>query len=344
MKGVKVDQIGGEYKVADDLVKPSPAPNQILVKPIFGAVNPVDELMRPTGLLIQGWPWTPCCDVSGIVVEVGSQVTKFQPGDQVYGCQGLGFPGSGGAAEYCLFMDGLILKKPDNIHLEQAATLGVGTSTAALGLWNGLNIDLPDPENLPAVSDEWVLILGGGGSVGGYAVQLAKLSGYKVIASVSAKSVGAAVASGADETIDYKTPVEEQIAKIKAVTKGGLHRIYDSTSYNIAVVKQILEAIKDEPGQKYFTSVNDWEDFGPLPGDAKFYPISLGPLARPEATELNAHLTKFDEVIGPLVALGKLIPNEYTLVGPTGFESYIEAIEVQKKGSNKKIIVKFQEE
>ncbi|KAF3183387.1 hypothetical protein TWF225_005130 [Orbilia oligospora] len=344
MKGVKVDEVNGEYQVTDDLEKPVPDSNQLLAKPIFGAVNPVDELMRNSGILITSWPWTPCCDVAGIVVEVGSEATKFKVGDRVFGCQGVGFPGSGGAAEYCLFRDDIALKKPDHISLVEAATMGVGSQTAALGLWSGLNIALPDPQNLPAISDEWVLVLGGGGSVGGYAVQLSKLSGYRVIASVSARSVGAAFTHGADETVDYKTPIDEQIAKIKEITKGKLHRIIDTTAYNASFVKKVLEEIKDDAGEKYFASVNDWEDFGPLPGGAKFYPIALGTLGRPESKELNEILFKYIDVLQAFVDVGKVKPSEYNLVGGTGFESFIEAVKVQSGGSAKKVVAKLQEE
>ncbi|KAF3925985.1 Zeta-crystallin [Dactylellina cionopaga] len=325
MKGVKVEQIGGDYQVVDDLPDLSLGPDQILVKSIYVAINPVDELMRTSGLLITSWPWTPGCDVAGTIVEAGSEVTKFKVGDQVCGCPGVGFRGSGGAAEYFVFTAEFAFKKPDNISLIEAATLGVGSQTAAYSLWSGLNIALPDPQNLPAVSDEWVLILGGGGSVGGYAVQ-------------------AAIANGAHETIDYKAPVEEQIAKIKSVTKGGLHRILDATSYNINVVKSILESIKDEPGTNYFASVNDWEDFGPLPGDAKFFPVAYGPVARPESKELNAAMLKYTPIIQAFADSGKLRPNDYNLIEGTGFDRFIEGIKVQSAGSAKKVVVKVQDE
>lgn len=85
-----------------------------------------DELMRNSGILITNWPWTPCCDVAGVVVEIGSEVTRFKVGDKVFGCQGVGFPGSGGAAEYCLFSEDIAFKKPDHISLAEAATMGVG--------------------------------------------------------------------------------------------------------------------------------------------------------------------------------------------------------------------------
>ncbi|KAJ6264974.1 Zeta-crystallin [Drechslerella dactyloides] len=346
MKGIKVDQVGSEFQLTEDLPNLTPGPNQLLVKPIYGAVNPVDEMMRGSGLLVTSWPWTPCCDVAGTVVQVGSDVTRFQVGDQVFGCQGVGFPGSGGAAERCFFREDVTAKRPDNISLADAATVGCGSETAAVGVWGCLSVAMPDPQNLPAVSDEWVLVLGGGGNVGAYAVQLAKLSGYKVIATVSPKSVEAAKASGADETVDYNLPIEDQVAKIKAATKGGLHRIYDSTSAGINTVKKVLEAIKDEPGQKYFTSVNDWEDFGTLAGDTKFLAISLGPVARPnpEHNQLNADVAKYMKVIQPLLASGKLRVGDYTLFDKTGFEAFPEAVKLQSSGGAKKVVVKFQDE
>ncbi|EWC45700.1 hypothetical protein DRE_05261 [Drechslerella stenobrocha 248] len=346
MKGLKLDAPRGEYQLVDDLPEPSPGPNQLLVKPIYGSINPVDELMRNSGLLIVSWPWTPCCDVAGTVVKVGDNVTKFKAGDQVFGCQGLGFPGSGGAAEYCLFREDLALRKPEDVPLAAAASIGVGSETAAMGVWVGLNIQLPDPQNLPATSDEWVFILGGGGNVGAYAVQLAKLSGYKVIASVSSRSVQSAIAAGADETVDYKDSVDSQIAKIKAVTKGGLHRIFDATSFNKPIVEKLLESTKDEPGQKYFTTVNNWDDFSDLPGSPQVHLISLGPVAREDAehAELNASVSKAVVVIEQLLALGKLIVNEYVVADDTGFEAFTAGTKLQSTKAAKKVVVKFQSE
>ena len=125
----------------------------------------------------------------------------------------------------------LAIPTPKKLSFEQAASVGVGTEvipissiwisrgmywltsakTAALGLYNGLEIKIPDPKALPEVKNEWVFILGGAGSVGQYAVQvcgmpvamysyictakakinsqLAKISGYKVVATCSAKTV-----------------------------------------------------------------------------------------------------------------------------------------------------------
>ena len=77
---------------------------------------------------------------------------------------------------------------PKNITLAQSATIGSGSITAFSGIFDGLKIQLIDPENLPDPKDEWVLVFGGASSVGKCAVQTLKAAGYKVVTTCSAKS------------------------------------------------------------------------------------------------------------------------------------------------------------
>ena len=151
--------------------------------------------MQGTGLLVPSWPAVLGCDAGGVVVEVGDNAKQlFHTGDQVSGCTRLGVPGFSTFQEYVGFLQGqnaslciqqismlnqyqflmdaklaLINKK---YTLQQGATLGVGTYTAGLGLWDGLAVKLPDPTALPSTIDEWVVVFGGAGSVGQYAVQV----------------------------------------------------------------------------------------------------------------------------------------------------------------------------
>lgn len=80
------------------------------------------------------------------------------------------------------------IPKPANITLAEASTAGVGVITAFLGIFDGLNIPLVDPDNLPSAKDEWVLVFGGASAVGKFAVQTLKAAGYKVATTCSAKS------------------------------------------------------------------------------------------------------------------------------------------------------------
>lgn len=158
-----------------------------------------DTYMQSTGLLVPSWPAVLGCDASGVVVQVGDNAKQtFQVGDQVAGCTRLGVPGFSTFQEYVCFpplayrgfmrrkasllnlnqflMDAKLTLINKKYTLQQGATLGVGTYTAALGLYDGLAVELPDPNVLPSIKDEWVVVLGGAGSVGQYAVQVLKLS------------------------------------------------------------------------------------------------------------------------------------------------------------------------
>lgn len=80
------------------------------------------------------------------------------------------------------------IPKPANISLAQASASGVGLLTASLGVFDGLQVPLPNASSLPDTRGEWALVFGGAGSVGQFAVQLLKVSGFKVVATCSTKS------------------------------------------------------------------------------------------------------------------------------------------------------------
>lgn len=82
----------------------------------------------------------------------------------------------------------ITIPKPANISLPQASAAGVGILTASLGVFDGLQVPLPNVSCLPDGRDEWALVFGGAGSVGQFAVQLLKVSGFKVVATCSTKS------------------------------------------------------------------------------------------------------------------------------------------------------------
>jgi len=161
MKGVVFTHAGAEAKVVDNLEKPSPGPDQLLVKSVWVAINPVDAFMSAYGVLVLDWPLVLGVDTGGVVVEVGKDASPkygFKAGDEVFGCTRIGSPGYAAGQEYFLMDARVALPKPKNISLVEAATLGVGSETACAGLFEGLNIALPDPKNLPGPRDEWAII------------------------------------------------------------------------------------------------------------------------------------------------------------------------------------------
>lgn len=127
-------------------------------------------------------------DVSGVVVAVGDKVTRFKEGDEVY-CMSAK---TGAFAEYITVNERMIALKPKDISHAEAATIPM----AALTAWQALQI-------AKAQSGEKVLVIGGSGGVGVFAVQIAKLKGAEVTAVCSGKNVEFVRSLGADHVVDY---------------------------------------------------------------------------------------------------------------------------------------------
>lgn len=180
-----------------DIEKPVPAENEVLVKIHAAAVNPLDwHYMRGSPFVMRlmagiGAPddTSMGVDFAGTVEAVGSEVTRYKPGDEVFG-------GRGGAfGEYVTVPEnrGLTLK-PDNVSFEQAAAVPIAAITALQAL--------RDKGQLKA--GQKVLVNGASGGVGTYAVQIARAYGAEVHGVCSSRNVDMVRSLGADHVFDYK--------------------------------------------------------------------------------------------------------------------------------------------
>lgn len=179
----------------EDLPTPKIKSDQLLVKVHAASVNPVDWKIRQGMLqLITGYSFPKILgfDLSGEVVEVGSDVTRFKPGDLIYGCLSVAFGGA--YAEYAAVPEKVVAMKPGNMTFEEAASLPVAAGTSLQALRDLGNIQ-------PLQS---VLVNGASGGVGIFAVQLAKIFGAEVTAVCSSKNFDLVKSLGADRLIDYK--------------------------------------------------------------------------------------------------------------------------------------------
>ncbi|KAK7902890.1 hypothetical protein LTR67_002536 [Exophiala xenobiotica] len=345
MKGVAFAHQGAEAKVVDDLEKPSPGPDQLLVKSIYVAINPVDSFMSEYGLLVVEWPLILGVDTGGIVVKAGGEAQSkygFKIGDEVFGCTRLGCPEYGASQEYFLMDARVTMHKPKNISLVQAATLGVAAETAFLGLIEGFKIPLPDPKNIPAPGDDWIIILGGASSVGKCAVQLAKVCGYNVAASCSPRSAASVKDLGA-LTFDYNVPLDQQVKAVLDITSGKVSKIFDAAAAdNPLLAKELFKATNE--ADRYFATTNDWSGIGDFEG-GKTHLVRLGGVGRPDAAELNANIERYIPVILRLIEMGKLRPLDYVSVGDGGFDDAVKAYKHQKSGAagSRKVVVKIQD-
>ena len=229
-----------------------PEDHQVLIKVRAASANPLDwHYMRGTPYLMRmdtGWraPKSPRlgADMAGVVVEVGKDVTRFKPGDEVFGT------GGGTFAEYVRSSESKIVRKPAGLTFEQAAAIPVAALTALQGL--------RDKGHLHA--GQKVLINGASGGVGTFAVQIAKALGAEVTGVCSTRNLELVRSLGADHVVDYTS---------EDVTQGAER--YDVILDNVGT-QPLLDFRRVMKPDGIFVIVG-----GGGPNDGKL----IGPMARP---------------------------------------------------------------
>jgi NADPH2:quinone reductase len=198
-----------ESLVDVELPKPVPGPRDLLVAIKAIAVNPVDTKVRAPKNKVETTPRILGWDAAGVIEAVGTEVTLFVPGDEVYYAGDLTRPGSN--AEFQCVDERIVARKPTILNFAEAAALPLTAITAWEALFNRLRID---PERWDA--GRTLLIVGGAGGVGSIAIQLAKqVAGLRVVATASrAVSSDWCLELGADAVIDHHGDLVAQLRDI----------------------------------------------------------------------------------------------------------------------------------
>jgi NADPH:quinone reductase-like Zn-dependent oxidoreductase len=202
MKAVVAHEYGGpEVLKYEDVPVPQPKDNEILVRVIASGVNPADPLILNGKFAKEFGTHLPLIlgyDMAGVVVKTGANVTRLKVGDPVYAYLLWG----GGWAEYCISNERESAIKPKSLSFTEAASVPL----AALTAWQAL-VDVGKIQ-----SGQTVLIHGGSGGVGSFAIQIAKARGARVIATASTSNQDLLKQLGADVAIDYTKQKFEEIA------------------------------------------------------------------------------------------------------------------------------------
>ena len=221
MKAMVAREYGSpEVLKLEDVPRPVPKENEVLVRVIAGGVNPVDTLIvsgkyaKEFGTYL---PLTPGYDIAGVVEQTGAKITKLKVGDPIYGYILWG----GGFAQYDIATEGEVAIKPKSLNYEEAASVPL----VALTAWQAL-IDAAK-----LTTGQTVLIHGGSGGVGTMAIQIAKARGARVIATASTANQDVLKELGADVTVDYTRQKFEDVARdvdvvLDSVGKDTLARSY----------------------------------------------------------------------------------------------------------------------
>lgn len=221
MKAAYITQPGPpESILCGDLPRPpAPTGSRLLVRVKAVAVNPIDTYLRSGAVKMDlPTPFILGCDFAGVVEAVGPDVTRFDPGERVWGSnQGL-LGRQGTFAEYLTVDECWTYPTPPNVTDEQAAAIALVGITAHLGLVREARLE----------RGETILVNGASGGVGSTVVQIAKLLGARVIATVGSPQKAEAILQlGADYAIIHQA-VEPNLA-LRKITPGGVNVWWETT-------------------------------------------------------------------------------------------------------------------
>ena len=244
-----------------ELPDPSPAAGEVRVRISTSAVNPSDVKARNGSRKI-AWPkLIPDSDGAGVIDQVGAGVDAARIGQRVWTFNGQWQRPNGTSAQYITLPAALAVPLPDHVTFEQGACLGIPVMTAHRCLF------AEGP-----IKGKTVLVTGGAGVVGHYAIQLAKWAGATVITTVSSAAKAAhAKAAGADLVIDYRT--EDVVARIMTEAGGVDHVVDVDFGKNLPVTAQVL---RPNGVVTSYASMGD-----PKPAFPYYDLFALNPVVRP---------------------------------------------------------------
>lgn len=205
MKALVFKRYGKPDQIAfADLPRPSPKPDEILVQVHAAGLNPIDNMI-PKGtfkpILRFSLPAVLGSDLAGVVVEVGSRVTRFKPGDEVFAS--IFDLGEGALAEFVRVPETAAALKPVTLSFVEAASIPM----VGLTSWQALK------ERARLRPGQKVFIPAGAGGIGTFAIQLAKYLGAKIGTTTSSGNADLVRSLGADEVVDYKRQQFEDVLR-----------------------------------------------------------------------------------------------------------------------------------
>jgi len=234
MRAVVIDRIGGpEALRLAEVSSPTPAAGEVLVQVAYAGVNPADwktaagylgNFFEYTFPLVIGF------DFAGTIVALGAGVDGLRPGDRVVGQSDIGSGRWGSYAECVAVQQGSVVKITDELGLAEAAAIPTAALAARAALLDDGQLQ----------SGQHVLIHGGSGGVGSFAVQFAKLCGARVAATCSTANLDYVRALGAEQVIDYRS--EDVSERLHEWTPQGVDLVVDAVG--LKTLPQALDLLR----------------------------------------------------------------------------------------------------
>ncbi|KAK6992670.1 GroES-like protein [Favolaschia claudopus] len=319
--------------VVGPLPIPIPAAGEIRLKIMCVGLNPMNTIQHDLGFLMPDYPAVIGADIAGVVDKIGEGVDDFKIGDEVF-VQTM----HGGFQQYVVVPAATLIRKPKNVSFEEAATLPVNFPTACVGLLApaplGLGLNPSFTWDKPQQGQS-ALVIGGGTSVGQFAVQLLKFLGFTRIVVYASKSHFDYLKElGATELIDRKEVSTDSLA-----VKPPVQVVYDSAGSLDAAIDSVVDGGKVASCVPRAKPTKDYESRGitlnyhfgfyagpellkPV-GDAAHYPAQRG------HTEFGRHIIK---ELPKLLEKSVIVANRFEVV-PNGVAGIPEALDRIKAGT-----------
>ena len=274
-----------------EIEAPSPKPEEVLVKVAAAALNPVDYKLAAEGMDSWQYPFILGLDVAGIVEAVGEKVAQWQPGDRVF------YHGSllrnGAYAQYTTAPAYVMTAIPDGVDFIDAAAIPCAGFTAYQALHRKVGVE----------AKQTILIQGGSGGVGGFAVQIAKAAALNVIATCSQKNQDYVKSLGADWVIDYRH--EDVPERVKSITKArGVDVILDTVSSQTATSG--LDMLAFNGHLACVAGMPDYQKIKPFLKAPSIHAIALGGAYLSGDLPAQQNLARIGSELGQLVSQGKV--------------------------------------
>lgn len=327
-------------------------PQEVAIKITASAINPVDWKLRDYPSIFFGdrLPAVLGTDASGTIYAKGSDVPddQFKVGDRVFFQGHLGKYDTSSFQEYSRTDAKVVGKIPDNVSNEEAAGIALAGMAAAVGLYHSAGRGLAGPwDDSKAGKGRAIIVLGGSSSVGQYAVQFARLSGFdKIITNASATHKGSLEKLGASVVLDRKTQTSAEDF-VKEVGDGlELDSVYDAigSAETQSLAVQILQKagkVSKEGGIVACVQRPDDKavELGKKDGEREV--AIKGILAVGPAKEYRYVSEPFYVHVSKWLATGEFVPNKPDVI-EGGVDAIEEALVKQKAGvSGTKVVVKF---
>ncbi|KAI0715805.1 GroES-like protein [Cerioporus squamosus] len=324
-----------------------PGPKEVLVKIFATALNPVDWKIHTYAYFVKDYPFILGTDAAGVVERVGAEVTNVAKGDKVL-FQGWFENKYATFQQYTLVPAEITAKIPDNISFDQAASVPLALATVLIPNFNHnpqgktANFTAPWEEGgTTKYAGKPAFILGGASSVGQYAIQVAKLSGYSpIIATASPHNEGLLKSLGATAVIDRSLPASTIVSEVQKLTGGKpVEYVYDAISledtqaiaYDVLAPGGTLIIVLDEkvPAEKKKAE------------DKKTVVHAFGSVVTPENREVGVQIYSR---LSEWLRTGVIVPNKVEVL-PNGLAGIPDGLErmKQNKVSGTKLIARPQE-